>query len=75
MTWFARWRRCVRKGHDWFPNIGPSPFIPMTDICLRCRTHRTMLPWGTCVNHDHPLADHYDGEGNLVQLANCPGPA
>lgn len=67
-----RWR-CKRKGHDWFPNLGMREFVPQQDICLRCGTVRTLLPYGTCLG-GHPLAEHYDDEGHMVPHRWCPGP-
>lgn len=66
-------RRCARRGHDWFPNLGPSEFIVQEDFCLRCAMHRVFLPTGQCLG-GHPLADHYDNEGAPVPVAGCPGP-
>ena len=76
-------RRCRRKGHDWLlsraANYSPSrpgaEFIPVDDICLRCGARRTTLPWGWCLG-DHPIAEHYDPEGNPTEplTASARGP-
>lgn len=73
MTRLARWR-CQRRGHKWFPAIGPHEFIVDHDYCLRCKTHRVTLPWGQCLG-DHPIAEHYDALGRLVAHPDCGGPS
>lgn len=62
--------KCERKGHDWFPGVGPREFIPTSDICFRCKAKRTHLPWGQCLG-GHPLADHYDMQGTLTKVPGC----
>lgn len=86
MSRFAE-ARCRRKGHDWLlghalregvstPPAGTrgAEFIPVLDLCLRCGAKETTLPWGWCLG-DHPLAEHYDAEGELVEHPTCPGPS
>lgn len=81
MSWLAK-RICRRKGHEWLLShaakyISDQPgseFIPVHDICLRCGEKTVTLPWGECMG-EHPLAEHYDAEGGLVEHPSCPGPA
>ena len=70
-----RFRRCHRKGHDWFPGDEPREFIPVQNICLRCQATQTRLPWGTCWG-DHPIAEHYRGDDPLIPepVGDCPSP-
>jgi hypothetical protein len=65
-----------RHEHDWFPNIEPSEFLPLVDICLsgRCTARRVSLPYGQCLG-GHPIAEHYGVDGSLVPHPVCPGPA
>lgn len=70
-----RARRCARLGHDWFPNLGQSEYLPLTDRCLRCPAARTALPSGTCLGGRHRLADHYTEDGRPVAVAGCAGPS
>jgi len=66
--------KCERKGHTWFPNIGQREFLPTSDLCLKCKAERVLLPWGTCLDGTHLLSDHYDSEGLEVDVDGCPGP-
>lgn len=66
-------RRCDRKGHDWFPDTDPREFVPIIAVCLCCQATRTLLPYGQCLS-GHPLAEHYDDDGQLIPHAACPGP-
>lgn len=70
MNLICRWR-----GHKWFPDEGRREFIPVRDVCLRCRGVRTLMPWGQCLGR-HDIADHYRrGDGITPQAtADCPGP-
>lgn len=68
----ARWW-CARYQHEWFPGYGHREFIPTTQICLRCHDERTLLPWGQCLG-GHPIAQHYDQDGQPFELPNCPRP-
>lgn len=67
--------RFFRHKHDWFPDLNPPmEFIPTIDICLRswCKARRVNLPWGQCLG-GHPIAEHYDAEGELIPHALCLG--
>lgn len=74
-TWEARWGNvCRRRGHDWLLDGEiPPQFLPRTDFCLRCGTRRVALPIERCLA-GHPLAEHYDAEGNPVEHPTCKGP-
>lgn len=68
--------RCWRD-HKWFPDLGRQEFIPVQDVCLRCRAVRTHLPWGECLG-GHPIQDHYESGDPMVAepvLGVCPGPS
>lgn len=66
--------KCERVGHDWFPGDEPREFIPVPVVCLRCQRKKTVLPWGDCLT-GHPIAEHYDKDGELIERAGCAGPA
>lgn len=67
--WRCRWR-----GHDWFPDNNPMEFLVVEDICLRhCGTKRVRLPYGECLNK-HPIAEHYNAAGDLIEHPLCPRP-
>lgn len=61
---------CERTQHDWFPPPRSSEFLPVKSTCLRCRTTMTNLPHGECLG-GHPLADHYDRDGERVPFVGC----
>lgn len=71
----GRWSRCRRRGHKWFPGVGSSEFIPLTDICLRCRERRVTLPWGACLGGGHSLSAHYNPDGTARAVEGCGGPS
>ena len=62
-----------RCKHDWFPNHDSREFIVTTDVCLHCDATRVLLPYGYCLN-DHPLREHYDEYGRLIQISWCKSP-
>ena len=66
-------RRCAKRGHDLFPGEAAREFLPVLNVCLRCKARVAVLPYGLCLG-GHPLADHYDADGMPVQLAACAGP-
>lgn len=72
-----RFRRCHRKGHDWFPDLDRREFLPVQDICQRCGAKRTKLPYGQCLSGDHRIAEHYHQSGLDLQphaVGECPWP-
>lgn len=70
-----RFRRCHRKGHDWFPDEERREFIPVEATCLRCTATRTLLPWGQCLGGEHLLAAHYrTTPGESIAVGDCGGP-
>lgn len=68
-----QWWRCRRGRHDWFPGVEPREFLAGLAICLGCRERLVVLPYGTCLT-GHPLAEHYDAEGNVRPAGSCPRP-
>lgn len=68
------WRRCRRKGHDWFPDREEaSEFIVITQVCLRCHARRALLPWGECLG-GHPIREHYNRYGHPKPVMGCRQP-
>lgn len=80
MLGMGRWRRrtrCQAHGHDWFPNLAQSEFLPMTDRCRRgrCGAYRYRPPYGVCVGRgelEHFLAEHYAVNGDVVGVTDWP---
>ena len=69
MSFWSR-RRCRRKGHQWFPDAPVSEYLCLVDVCLRCGDIDIKKPWGMCLG-GHPLADHYDDDGNQQPALGC----
>lgn len=65
------WQPC--ETHRWFPGMTARQFLPLVNVCLRCRTHQVLLPWGECLR-GHPVAEHYDPEGHLQPHPTCGAP-
>ena len=59
--------------HDWFPDLGAREFIPMHEVCLKCRAERHLMPWGQCLG-GHAIQEHYTQDGELRPLSYCSGP-
>lgn len=70
----GRWPYVWREhDHTWFPDLGQREFIPMHEVCLKCRASRVLLPWGQCLG-GHPIHEHYDQDGELQDVPGCEGP-
>lgn len=80
---WQRYKGC--PPHMWWPEKAPRQYIPVSATCLRCSAHRVFLPTGSCLatardpenpnvirGTRHPIRDHYDEEGNLVDVPGCP---
>lgn len=65
--------QCERLGHKWMPDDGPREFIPVLNICFRCSQVDVRLPTGECLGR-HPIAEHYDMNGQIIPHPTCPGP-
>lgn len=76
MQWLGRTAMGVscrlRGEHDWFPNA-QSEFLCLKDHCLRCHESRVRPPTGMCMN-GHPMAGHYDADGNPRPVGWCLAP-